>query len=255
MALDTRQKFARIFLGPEIQSILVFEPQIAQIEWIGHKGIDRNPFNLRNLRLLGVYRMPVTPSTMLELGTPMPSFRLPDADGVWVSSDEFRASPGILVVFICPHCPYERHIRGEFANFAREYQVKGLPVVAINSNDRVAFPDDSPEGMKNETEEMGYTFPYLIDDSQAVAKAFRAACTPDFFLFDRDRKLVYRGQFDDSRPGNNIPTTGSDLRAAADAVLKGHLPSLSQKPSYGCNIKWKAGNEPEYFGADVTMLR
>ena len=191
--------------------------------------------------------MPVTPSTMLDLGTTMPSFRLPDADGASLSSDQFRGTAGLLVVFICPHCPFERHIRRAFSQFAREYQARGLSIVAINSNDQVAFPDDSPEGMKKEAEDMDYTFPYLVDESQDVAKAFHAACTPDFFLFDRGRKLVYRGQFDDSRPNNQIPVTGSDLRNAADALLEGRTPSPNQKPSYGCNIKWKAGNEPEYF--------
>lgn len=194
--------------------------------------------------------MAVTPSTMLALGTTLPSFQLPDADGALLSFEQFRGAAGLLVVFICPHCPFERHIRGGFAQFAREYQAKGLPIVAINSNDRVSFPDDSPEGMKMEAEDMGYTFPYLVDESQSVAKAFRAACTPDFFLFDRNRKLVYRGQFDDSRPNKQVPVTGSDLRAAAEAVLKGRTPSPNQKPSYGCNIKWKAGNEPEYFAGE-----
>jgi peroxiredoxin len=194
---------------------------------------------------------------MLELGTPLPSFRLPDADGALVSSEAFRHAPGLLVVFMCPHCPFVRHIRGEFARFAREYQSKGLPIVAINPNDNIAFPDDSPEGMKKEIEEMGYTFPYLIDEAQAIAKAFQAACTPDFFLFDKDRRLVYRGQFDDSRPRNDIPITGRDLRAAADAVLEGAAPGLDQKASIGCNIKWKVGNEPEYFmdGALVFPTR
>ena len=191
--------------------------------------------------------MPATPSTMRELGTPMPSFRLPDAGGAILSSEQFRGAAGLLVVFICPHCPFVRHIRNEFARFSHEYQARGLPIVGINSNDIVAFPEDSPEGMKKEIEEAGYTFPYLFDESQAVAKAFRAACTPDFFLFDRDRKLVYRGQFDDSRPGNPVPITGSDVRAAADALLEGRTPSPKQKGSIGCNIKWKPGNEPEYF--------
>jgi peroxiredoxin len=197
--------------------------------------------------------MTMTPSTMLELGTPLPSFQLPDLDGNLLSSHQFRGAPGLLVVFICPHCPFVRHIRKDFAAFAREYQAMGLPIVAINSNDNIAFPDDGPEGMRNEASRTGYTFPYLVDETQAVAKAFRAACTPDFFLFDRDRKLVYRGQFDDSRPSKSIPITGSDLRAAADAVLQGHTPSFNQKPSIGCNIKWKLGNEPEYATADILV--
>jgi peroxiredoxin len=193
----------------------------------------------------------MTPSTMLELGTTMPSFELPDVDGVPVSPGQFQNAPGLLVVFICPHCPFVKHIRSGFAQFAREYQQKGLPIIAINSNDTVTFPDDSREGMKKEIAKAGYTFPYLVDESQDVAKAFHAACTPDFFLFNRDRRLVYRRQFDDSRPANQVPTSGSDLRAAADAVLEGRLPSSNQKPSIGCNIKWQFGNEPSYVAAEV----
>ena len=195
--------------------------------------------------------MTMTPSTMLQLGTKLPSFQLPDVDNNLVSTAQFQESPCLLVVFLCPHCPFVRHIRNDFARFAREYQAKGLPIIAINSNDNIAFPDDTPEGMAKEIAQAGYTFPYLIDETQDVAKAFRAACTPDFFLFDRNHQLVYRGQFDDSRPSNRIPITGSDLRAAADAVLSGVVPSLDQKPSIGCNIKWKVGNEPEYFPVEV----
>jgi peroxiredoxin len=197
--------------------------------------------------------MPMTPSTMLELGTSLPSFRLPDIDGRSISSAQFLESPGLLIVFICPHCPVVRHIRTELAKYAREYQEKGLAIVGINSNDSIVFPDDGLEGMRKEIVQAGYPFPYLIDESQAVAKAFHAACTPDFFLFDRNRKLVYRGQFDDSRPNNPIPVTGSDLRAATDAVLQGRTPSSNQKPSIGCNIKWKIGNEPEYFPVGVLV--
>src|SRR6185369_6672478 len=163
----------------------------------------------------------------------------PDVDGTPISSSEFKGSAAVLVVFICPHCPFVRHIRRVLALFAREYQAKGLRMVAINSNDSHTFPDDSREGMKKEIAEVGYTFPYLIDESQAVAKSFHAACTPDFFLFDRDQKLVYRGQFDDSRPSNKTPITGSDIRSAADALLAGQVPSPDQKASVGCNIKWK----------------
>jgi len=191
--------------------------------------------------------MAAVESTMLELGTSLPAFRLPDADEAMKSSEQFRGAAGLLIAFICPHCPFVKHIRREFAIFAREYQSKGLPIVAINSNDPVAFPEDDPGGMKKEIEEAGYSFPYLFDETQTVAKAFHAACTPDFFLFDRNWKLAYRGQFDSSRPSNSIPVTGADLRAAADAVLAGRSPSSEQKPSIGCNIKWKPGNEPDYF--------
>src|SRR5438067_892207 len=178
--------------------------------------------------------MPMTPSTMLELGTALPSFRLFDVEGSPISSSQFRGAAGLLVVFLCPHCPVVRHIRTGLGRFAREYQAKGLQIDAINSNDSVAFPDDSREGMQKEIFDADYTFPYLVDESQVVAKAFHAACTPDFFLFDRNSKLVYRGQFDDSRPNNPIPVTGSDVRAAADAVLEGRAPSSIQKPSIGC---------------------
>ena len=190
--------------------------------------------------------MAVTPSTMLDLGTPMPSFQLRTFDGATVSPGDFKDARGTLVAFICPHCPFVKHIRDGFARFARDYRAKGLAVAAINSNDASTFPTDDAAGMKKEAEEAGYTFPYLFDEDQAVAKAFRAACTPDFFLFDRSSKLVYRGQFDSSRPGNDIPVTGSDLRTAVDAVLSGRPPSADQKPSAGCNIKWKPGNEPNY---------
>lgn len=191
--------------------------------------------------------MPETPSTMLDLGTTLPSFALPDFNGRTVSDPEFKGAQGLLVAFICNHCPFVRHIRGEFARFAKEYQAKGLKVVAIASNDVKEFPEDGPEGMKQEAAEVGYTFPYLFDETQQAARAFRAACTPDFFLFDADRRLAYRGQFDDSRPKSNVPVTGVELRAAADAVLAGKPAPATQKPSIGCNIKWSAGNAPEYF--------
>jgi peroxiredoxin len=191
--------------------------------------------------------MAPTPSTMLALGTTLPSFRLPDVDGREVSADDFRTAPGLLVAFICPHCPYVKHMRQEFGAFAKEYRDRGLAIVAINANDTAAHPDDGVDGMKQEAAAAGYTFPYLLDESQEVAKAFRAACTPDLFLFDRDGTLVYRGQFDNSRPGNGHPVTGSDLRAAADAVLAGDTIPTEQKSSIGCNIKWKKGNEPDYF--------
>ncbi len=184
---------------------------------------------------------------MLELGTRMPAFRLPSIQGDVLSSSQLDLPAALLIVFICPHCPFVRHIRPELAKFGRDYQPRGLAIVAINSNDTERYPQDDVGGMKQEVRETGYTFPYLRDETQEVAKAFRAACTPDFFLFDRSRKLVYRGQLDSSRPGNGVPLTGSDLRAAADAVLEGRPPVAEQKPSIGCNIKWKVGNKPEYF--------
>jgi peroxiredoxin len=193
--------------------------------------------------------MVLTPSTMLSLGTPVPPFTLPDLDGKMVSSATFHDTPA-LVAFISRHCPYVTHIRHEFARFAREYQARGLAIVAICSNDATTFPEDGPEGMKQEAKAAGYTFPYLFDETQEVAKAFRAACTPDLFLFDRRGMLAYRGQFDDSRPrtATPLPVTGRDLRAAADAVLSGLPVPANQKSSIGCNIKWKRGNAPEYFG-------
>ncbi len=181
-----------------------------------------------------------TASAMLALGTQAPQFRLPDPSGNWISSDDFKGAPGLLVAFICNHCPYVKHIRRAFADFAREYAGRGLAIVAINSNDAVSYPDDRPEKMAEEARDAGYVFPYLVDESQDVARAYHAACTPDLFLFDRDRRLVYRGQFDDSRPKNGRPVTGADLRAAADAVLAGRALSADQKPSIGCNIKWKS---------------
>jgi peroxiredoxin len=190
--------------------------------------------------------MALTPSTMLFLGTPAPEFRLPDTDGKLVSLDDFSDAPALLVGFICNHCPYVKHIRHELAKLAREYQQKSVAVVGINSNDAVNYPDDRPEMMVREKAEVGYTFPYLYDETQAVARAYRAACTPDFYVFDKDRKLAYRGQFDSSRPGNQTPLTGKDLRAALDAVLAGRPVGDDQRPSMGCNIKWKRGNEPEY---------
>jgi peroxiredoxin len=183
---------------------------------------------------------------MLPLGTTMPAFRLPTATGETVSSDTYASRP-LLVAFICHHCPFVRHIRHEFARFATEFQARGLAVVAINSNDAIAFPEDGPEGMTQEAQAAGYTFPYLFDETQDVAKAFKAACTPDLFLFDARGALVYRGQFDSSRPRSTVPVTGADIRSAATAVLLGNPVSVEQKPSIGCNIKWKRGNEPDYW--------
>jgi peroxiredoxin len=190
--------------------------------------------------------MALTPSTLLELGTPAPQFRLPDTEGRLLTLADFKDAPALLVVFMCNHCPYVKHIRPALAAFVREFQPKGLAVVGINANDAAKHPDDSPEKMVDEVALAGYTFPYLYDEKQETAKAYRAACTPDFFLFDKDRKLVYRGQFDDSRPGNNLPLTGKDLRDAVNAVLAGKSLRAEQKPSIGCNIKWKPGNAPDY---------
>jgi len=190
-----------------------------------------------------------TPSTMLDLGTALPPFRLRDLDGKAVTSNDLINSKGALVAFICPHCPYVRHVRGEFARLATEFQRRGIAVVAINANDATAFPEDNPEGMRKEAKEVGYTFPYLYDETQEVAKAFKAACTPDFFLFDGRQRLAYRGQFDDSRPGSPTPVTGKDLQAAVEALLAGTPVAADQRPSVGCNIKWMKGAEPDYFRA------
>jgi peroxiredoxin len=193
--------------------------------------------------------MVLTPSTMqLPLGARLPAFALPDLDGRTVSSTDFTGK-ALLVAFLSHHCPYVTHIRAGFAAFAAEYRERGLAIVGICSNDAVSFPEDGPEGMREESLRAGYTFPYLFDGSQEVAKAFRAACTPDLFLFDAAGTLAYRGQFDDSRPRTvkPLPVTGRDLRAAADAVLSGQAVSPIQKSSIGCNIKWKRGNAPDYF--------
>jgi peroxiredoxin len=178
---------------------------------------------------------------MAPLGMAAPSFRLPDTEGRMVSLTDFAAAPAVLVAFICNHCPYVKHIRKAFAELAKDYQFRGVVVIGISSNDAVAYPDDSPEKMKHEKAVAGYTFPYLYDESQEVARAYHAACTPDFFVFDKDRKLAYRGQMDASRPGNDKPNDGADLRAALDAVLAGQPPATKQLPSIGCNIKWKKG--------------
>lgn len=191
--------------------------------------------------------MTAVSSIMLDLGTAAPDFSLPDTTGKQVSLADFKDAPAVLVVFMCNHCPYVKHLSRALAEFAREYQKKGLAVVGINSNDVSTHPADSPQKMAEEVRQVGYSFPYLFDESQETAKRYRAACTPDFFLFDKDRRLAYRGQFDDSRPGSNIPVTGADLRAAVDAVLAGTTPPPQQKGSMGCNIKWKRGNEPAYY--------
>jgi peroxiredoxin len=189
-----------------------------------------------------------TPSTMVPLGTQAPDFSLPNVDGGTVSLGDFKGSPALLVAFICNHCPFVKHVAPALAELGREYQARGAAVVAINSNDAASYPADSPEQMVHEAENRGYTFPYLYDEDQSVAKVYRAACTPDFYVFDGDHKLVYRGQMDSSRPDSGVPVTGKDLRAALDAALAGQSIMADQKPSIGCNIKWKAGNEPDYSG-------
>jgi peroxiredoxin len=193
-----------------------------------------------------------TASTMLQLGTRAPEFSLPDIDSSVVSLADFADKKGLLVVFMCNHCPFIKHLRKELAEFGNEYQGKGLGVVGISSNDVANYPDDSPEKMAEEAADAGYQFPYLYDESQEVAKAYKAACTPDFFLFDAGMALAYRGQFDDSRPGNDLPVTGADLRAACDQVLAGESVPVEQKPSIGCNIKWIEA--PEYFTGEPAVV-
>jgi peroxiredoxin len=186
-------------------------------------------------------------STMLPLGTHAPDFSLPDSfSGRIVSRDDFAAAPALLVMFICNHCPYVKHVQKELARLVKEYQARGLAAVGISSNDVSAHAEDGPEMMAREVSAAGYTFPYLYDQAQEVARAYHAACTPDFFLFDKARRLAYRGQMDGSRPGNDVPLTGSDLRQALDAVLAGAPVSPEQKPSRGCGIKWLPGKEPDY---------
>ena len=191
--------------------------------------------------------MAVTPSTMLPLGTAAPPFSLPDTKGKIISMADFVGAPGLLVMFLSNHCPFVKHLRSGIAQLAKDYQSTGVGIVGINANDVEKYPDDSPEKMVLEAREAGYTFPYLFDATQEVAKAYSAACTPDFFLFDRNHLLIYRGQFDDSRPSNGAPVTRTDLRAAWVAVLAGQPVSQEQLPSIGCNIKWKPGQEPAYY--------
>lgn len=188
-----------------------------------------------------------TESTMLELGTRAPNFALPDTDGKVVALADHRAAPALLVMFICNHCPFVKHVRAELARIGRDYSPRGVAIFAISSNDAQQYPADGPDGIREEKRAAGYTFPYLYDEDQEVAKAYRAACTPDFFLFDAERKLVYRGQLDDSRPSNGLPVTGRDLRDALDAVLAGRPVPADQMPSIGCNTKWKPGNEPDWW--------
>lgn len=189
-----------------------------------------------------------TASTMLELGTTAPGFSLPEPlSGETVSLSDYAGRP-VLVAFVCNHCPYVVHILDSFTEFAREYQAKGMDTIAINANDVANYPDDSPAKMAGLAKQKGFSFRYLFDESQQTAREYRAACTPDFFLFDKDHTLVYRGQFDSARPKNSEPVTGADMRAAADTVLRGEAPGPDQIASMGCNIKWKRGNEPDYFG-------
>lgn len=190
--------------------------------------------------------MALTPSNMTPLGTVAPDFVLPDCAGEMVRLTDLRIDKGLLVIFLCNHCPYVKHVRDELARFTREYRDRGLSIVGINSNDftQEKYAADRPEAMREELASAGYAFPYLVDAEQSVAKAYGAACTPDFFLFDSSRRLVYRGQFDDSRPGNGLPVTGRDLRQHTDALLAGRSCDSTQRPSIGCNIKWKPGNEP-----------
>ena len=193
--------------------------------------------------------MALVPSTMLPLGTPAPGFSLPEPyTGRTLSLSELDGAPALLVAFLCNHCPYVKHIADHFAALASGFQQDGAAVVGINSNDVTTHPADSPEKMKGEVERRGYTFPYLFDETQEVAKAYRAACTPDFFLFDGDGRLAYRGQFDSTRPGSDEIVTGRDLQRAMGAVLAGEKPSAEQVPSIGCNIKWRVGNEPDWWG-------
>ncbi|MEX2496694.1 MAG: thioredoxin family protein [Woeseia sp.] len=189
-----------------------------------------------------------TTSQMLALGTEAPDFSLPNADGKVWSLDGAAGADAYLVMFICNHCPFVKHVREQLARLGKDYASRNVAAFAVNSNDYDAQPDDSPEKMREEAKSWGYTFPYLVDRDQSVAKAYRAACTPDFYVFDGSRRLVYRGQLDDSRPSNDEPITGRDVRAALDAILAGKQVQQDQTPSIGCNIKWRPGNAPEYFG-------
>lgn len=191
--------------------------------------------------------MVLTPSLMRELGTPAPDFSLKDVvSGKTFTLASFAGRKAFLMMFICRHCPYVQHVKRELARLGKDYGAKDVGIAAVGSNDAVNYPDDSPDRLREFAREEGFAFPLLYDETQGVAKAYRAACTPDFFVYDAARRLVYRGQLDDSRPENGKPATGRDLRAAIDAVLEGRPVSASQKPGIGCNIKWKRGREPEY---------
>jgi len=190
-----------------------------------------------------------TASTMLDLGTKAPDFQLPDTvSGETISLADFAGKKALLVMFICRHCPFVKHIQDELARLGKDYIPQGLGIVAISANNVANHPDDAPEKLKEMAQELGFNFPFCYDETQETAKAYTAACTPDFFLFDEDHKLVYRGQLDDSRPGNDLPVNGKDLRAAIETVLARKEVESNQKPSLGCNIKWKPGNEPDYYG-------
>jgi peroxiredoxin len=192
--------------------------------------------------------MALTPSTMLSLGTKAPDFFLPDVvSGNTISLKTFADKKALLVMFICRHCPFVKHVQQQLAQIGQDYADQSLGIAAISANDVANYPDDSPDNLKLMAKELGFNFPFCYDESQETAKAYTAACTPDFFLFDENRQLVYRGQLDESRPSNNVPVTGKDLRSAIDAVLAGKEINLDQKPSIGCNIKWKSGKEPEYY--------
>lgn len=193
--------------------------------------------------------MVLTPSMMTGLGASAPAFTLPAADGRVVRLDDFARAPALLVAFICNHCPYVQHIRESFVELAHRFQPHGLAIVAINANDASKYPDDSPEMMKVEATRYSFNFPYLHDETQEVARAYNATCTPDFFLYNNAHGLVYRGQFDGSRPGNDVPISGTGLRQAIEAVLAGRPIFSDQRPSVGCSIKWKPGNEPSYEAA------
>ncbi|ELR97681.1 thioredoxin family protein [Gloeocapsa sp. PCC 73106] len=191
--------------------------------------------------------MALTPSTMLPLGTKAPDFQLVDVlSNQTISLSDFSSHQALLVIFLCCHCPFVKHVEQEIAKLSREYQPQNIGIIAISVNDIERYPDDAPDKLKIMAETLGFNFPVCYDQTQNIAKAYKAACTPDFFLFDSQLKLVYRGQLDDSRPGNNLPITGKDLRSALDAIVAGKPVNLEQKPSIGCNIKWKPGNEPDY---------
>jgi peroxiredoxin len=198
--------------------------------------------------------MSATPSTMLELGTPAPAFSLPDVvSGRAISLDTFAGKKALLVMFICQHCPFVKHVKSELARLGRDYAAKDVGIAGICSNDPAISWEDTPEGLKQMAADWGLNFPVCYDETQEVAKSYAAACTPDLFLFDENRRLVYRGQLDDSRPGNNKPVNGADVRAAMDAVLADREVNPVQKPSIGCNIKWRPGNAPDYFGAGAAL--